>query len=68
VGTGGSTPGTGDPTEPIEPNVPDNPTGDGGVIGGDAGVFPQDAGPFLDAFDFPMDAPEPSNPGGDQIP
>ncbi len=54
----------------LEPNVP---TGDAGV-GGDGGFtttdggFVQDAGPFLDAFDFPMDAPEPSNPGGDQIP
>lgn len=53
------------------PNVPDSGVDlvDGGIVSGaDAGDFPQDAGTFLDAFDLPADAPEPSNPGGDQIP
>lgn len=38
----------------LEPNVPN---GDAGVGDTTDGSFVQDAGPFLDAFDFPMDAP-----------
>jgi len=74
-GTGRTTMTTPEPT-PVgtldagtTPNVPDSGVDlfDGGVvIGADAGDFPQDAGPFLDAFTPAPDGP--SNPGGDQIP
>jgi hypothetical protein len=48
------------------PDAPDGGMGDNGFLT-DGGVLDTPEFP-LDAFDFPMDAAEPLNPGTDQIP